>query len=136
MTQKNLNQLLKTSLPTPEVPEGLEARVLQAVHTEQQRELVRWRRFRLVSLGGLAATAVSSLVFVASIIGQSGTQAVVETLMVNRDVLPLQDTAFALLETLPLGGIAATFVSTALLCLLLSIRLPKQRFTLSVPVHA
>lgn len=134
MTQKNLKQLLN-SHPIPAVPNGLESRVLAAVHVEQQRELIWWRRFHQVSLVGLATTLLSSLAFVAYTVGQTSAQTIVETLLVNRDAVPLQDASLALLETLPLGGITMAFVTAALFCFLLSVRLPKQKLNFSTPAH-
>jgi len=65
---------------------------------------------------GLALTVVSSLGFMTYKLGQTGTSALLETIILNRDVLSLQDSLFGLLESLPLGSITVTLIAMATLC--------------------
>lgn len=131
MDNNDLKQHLK-SLPVPAVPEGLESHILQAVHAEQQREVNWSRRWRLISLTGLTGLMAASLVLVARAISQTSTWAALETILINRDVLSWPDTALALLEILPLGGITTVLAAGALFFFLLAIRIPRQKLSLNI----
>lgn len=133
--QQDFRQTLKNSRPTTAIPEGLEDRILAAVHKEEKHDLAWAWRGRQFGFLGLVTFLIGSLGFIGYAAQQNGVQVVIETIARNRDVLAWQDAAYALLETLPLNAIAVTFTTATLLCLALSIRLPKQKWHLNSSFH-
>ncbi len=137
MKSDQLKQILN-SLPTPRVPTGLESRVLATVHLEQQREMLRSYRVRWGGLLGISTTLLGSLLFLVYRLIETGTPVVIETLLMNQDVLSAQVSIYALLESLPIGSIALTLLAMAGLCFWLSIRKTKQQInfhTLMNPIY-
>ena len=135
-TKPPLKQLLKTSLSNQTaVPNNLESRILQAIHTEQTREIAHWRRLRLIGLTSLTAIFLGSLGVFAYRFLHSDTLTIIQTFLMNRDVLAWQDGALALIETLPIGSIAVASTILTLLCLLLSIRIPKPTLHSNIHTH-
>jgi hypothetical protein len=136
MKQTDVRRLLR-SLPTPPLPNGLEERVLAAVHARQQSRLLQ--RKRLLYFGTSSATVLTtaSALFFAYQFAHSSSPALLSTFLANVDAVPAQEGFFALLESAPLGSLAAVLAFASVACVLRAVRagMPGRSLNFSHPLH-
>lgn len=133
MKQKLLNQLLH-SLPTLSIPDGLEKRVLAAIHEEQQQIASQQKLQQKLVLAFASLLPLSSAVFFVINLTNNGFHSLLTTILLNYQSLPASEALLALLETIPFGSLTVTLGTSALLCLLRSVQMIKQTKAVNYPL--
>lgn len=130
----NLNiENLKESfgkMASPSLPEGLEERVLLAVHNEQRREEALSRRFWNI---GVAVSVFVVFVGIATSwqsLNANGLFEILQTALANLSALRPSDIFWGLIESLPLNSLALTFCAATALGWLASIKKPNRQHLL------
>jgi hypothetical protein len=124
-------QKILANLPRPNVPPMLENRILNSLHTHQQKSSI-WEKWRQKAVLLNYTIAFIAIILWTYQLTSNKTNTLLSTLIKNPSALPSlgTDLFFVLLETIPLEGLVVILASLSVVSLLKSIR-----FKSSLPTH-
>ena len=119
---KTEREKLKTIFKESVVPASLEQRVLFAVKSAQRRGEIISRRFWTICVTVSLLAVTAGLVTGWQAITTSGIFEIIQTVMANFNTIRPTDILWGLMENLPLGSLALTFVAGTTLGWLASLK--------------
>jgi len=115
------------SLPQPEIPAGLRMRILAAIDDADNRQVKFLANIYRIGISAGIAASFTSLVFFVKSALSNGFSTVLRTAVESIGSIPTSDVIMAIIEYLPVEGLALTLFALTLLTLFVYLYLKISR---------